>query len=117
MMSNRLGKVQRIVRGMLPVVSKFDRVEVSGWIDGVDRICELLEHSEGWETECSICAGIEFINSQARLPFMVGIYILEDWQLLARCLEVVRMCWGIDGDKAVEKVTKWIEGLLEMEGV
>ena len=111
-MSEKLKKVCRVISGLASTVQKYDNVQGFNWVEGEYLLHALLKHPESWEEECSICAGLEFMYSMAGLPFLVGLYILGDWDFFYLCLEGVRISWGIDGNESVEEVQDWMEGLL-----
>ena len=83
------------------------------WFDLSLEAVKVIWGQDGDHTVAKVTQWIMgFLDIVETNEVRVVLYILEDWVLFERCLEGVRLCWGVEGDNSVVSVKKWIEGLL-----
>ena len=61
----------------------------TAWLNGYSELMMFCGGGE-WD-ECTLCTIVKLILSCARLPLMMGLYILGRYEEYSRCLEVLEM--------------------------
>jgi hypothetical protein len=101
--------MSRIVNQTKNRTKAFEKVHPSlimNWMEGVDLLMDMPGEPRFWQG-CSLCCGMELLDTKAALPFLVGLLLLKEKVWFERSLTGAQ---SNGGDKV--EIQEWLNHLV-----